>query len=78
MIIAANRAMNQSKFLVMTCNLLKAREKSLAQGENCFGFGSHWLKTGERFLSKALSAAIEIKSFSDVLVLLLNQPDRVI
>ena len=35
-------------------------------------------KTGERFLSKALSAAIEIKSFSDVLVLLLNQPDRVI
>ena len=33
----ANSAMNQSKFLAITCNLLKTREKSHVQG--AIGFG---------------------------------------
>ena len=36
--------MNQSEFLAITCNLLKAREKSRVQGAIGFGFASHWLK----------------------------------
>ena len=36
--------MNQSKFLVITCNSLKAREKSRVHGAIGFGFASHWLK----------------------------------
>ena len=40
----ANNTMNQSEFLVITCNLLKAREKSRAQGAIGFDFASHWLK----------------------------------
>ena len=39
-----NSAMNQSKFLAITCNLLEAREKSRVQGAIGFGFTSHWLK----------------------------------
>ena len=35
----ANAAMNQSEFLAMTCDLLKAREKSRAQGQGAIGFG---------------------------------------
>ena len=41
----ANGAMNQSEFLAVTCNFLKAREKSRVQGAIGIGFGSHWLKT---------------------------------
>ena len=37
-------AMNQSQFLAITCNSLKAREKSRVQGVIGFGFASHWLK----------------------------------
>ena len=41
-------AMNQSQFLAITCNKLKAREKSRVHGAIGFGFGfgfgSHWLK----------------------------------
>ena len=42
----ANSAMNQSEFLVITCNSLKGREKSRVHGAIGFGFGfaSHWLK----------------------------------
>ena len=40
----ANRAMNQSQFLAITCNSLKAREKLRVQGAIGFGFASHWLK----------------------------------
>ena len=44
----ANSAMNQSQFLAITCNSLKAREKSRVHGAIGFGFGcgfaSHWLK----------------------------------
>lgn len=34
--------MNQSELLTITCNLLKAQEKSRAQGVIGFGFASHW------------------------------------
>ena len=40
----ANRAMSQSQFLAITCNMLKAREKSRVHGVIGFGFASHWLK----------------------------------
>ena len=36
--------MNQSKFVVIPCNLLKAREKSRVRGAIGFGFASSWLK----------------------------------
>ena len=40
--------MNQSEFLAITRNLLKAREKSRAQGQGAIGFGfsSIWLNNG--------------------------------
>ena len=48
MTTGADSAMNQSQFLVITCNSLKAREKSRIHGAIGFGFGfgfaSHWLK----------------------------------
>ena len=40
----ANAATNQSELLSVTCNLLKAREKSRVQDAIGFGFASHWLK----------------------------------
>ena len=40
----ADSAMNQSQFLEITCNTLKAREKSRVHGAIGFGFASHWLK----------------------------------
>ena len=38
--------MNQSEFLAIICNVLKAREKSRVHGAIGFGFGfaSHWLE----------------------------------
>ena len=36
--------MNQSQFPAITCNLLKAREKSRVHGASGFGFTSHWFK----------------------------------
>ena len=36
--------MNQSQFLAIICNLLKAREKSFVHGAIGFGFASYWLK----------------------------------
>ena len=39
----ANSEINQSEFLTITCNLLKAREKSSVQGAIGFGGVSHWL-----------------------------------
>ena len=38
----ADSATNQSQFLEITCNTLKAREKSRVHG--AIGFASHWLK----------------------------------
>ena len=40
----ANSAMNQSEFLAISRNSLKAREKWLVHGATGFGFASHWLK----------------------------------
>ena len=40
----ANSATNQSQSLEITCNTLKAREKSRVHGAIGFGFASHWLK----------------------------------
>ena len=40
----ANSSMNQSQFLAITCNSLKAREKSRVHGAIGIGFASHWLK----------------------------------
>ena len=37
--------MDQSEFLAITCNLLKAREKSHVLGAIGFGFASHRLKS---------------------------------
>ena len=36
--------MNQSQFLAITCNSLKAREKSRLHGTIGFGFAYHGLK----------------------------------
>ena len=36
--------MNQSQFLAIPCNSLKAREKSRVHGAIGFAFASHWLK----------------------------------
>ena len=43
-IAEANSAMNQSQFLAITCNSLKARKKWRVHGAIGFGFASHWLK----------------------------------
>ena len=40
-----NSAMNQSRFLAITCNSPEAREKSRVHGSIGFGFASHWLKS---------------------------------
>ena len=39
----ADSAMNQSQLLAITCNSLKAREKSRVHGAIGFSFASHWL-----------------------------------
>ena len=41
----ADSAMNQSQFLAVTCNSLKAWEKSRVHGAIGFAFASHRLKT---------------------------------
>ena len=57
----ADSAMNQSQFLAITCNSLKAREKSRVPGAIAFGFASHWFgKTGASLLSQSQSVAIAI------------------
>ena len=38
-----NSTMNQSQFLAITCNSLKARENSRVQGGIGFGVASYWL-----------------------------------
>ena len=50
--------MNQSEFLAITSNLLKAREKSRLQATIGFRWLLIRLKTGARFLSESLSVAI--------------------
>ena len=52
----ANSTMNQSQFLAITCNTLKAREKWLVHGVIGFGF----LLIGWKFGSSLLSVVIAI------------------
>ena len=54
----ANSAMNQSEFLEITCNLLKARERSRVQS----GFSSvfQWWKNWREILYQPLNVAIAI------------------
>ena len=40
----SDNAMNQSQFLAITCNSLKARQKSRVHGVIGSGFASDWLK----------------------------------
>ena len=40
----ADSVTNQSQSLEITCNTLKAQEKSRVHGAIGFGFASHWLK----------------------------------
>ena len=56
-------AMNQSEFAAITCNLLKAREKSHVQGT--IRFDSRW---GRDFLANHQSAAIAIVSFLSTVI----------
>ena len=55
----ATSAMNQSEYLALTYNLLKAREKSRVERAIGFGFGfaSHWLKD----LTQSTDVAIAIE-----------------
>ena len=40
--------MNQSQFLAIICNSLKARKESRVYGAICFGLACHWLKNCNR------------------------------
>ena len=46
----ADSAMKQLQFLEITCNSLKAREKSRVHGVIGFGFASRWSKKWREFL----------------------------
>ena len=50
--------MNQSEFLVITCNSLKEQEKSRVQGAIDFGFASHWLKNWREYFKLSVAIAI--------------------
>ena len=52
--------MNQSKFVAIPYNLLKAREKSRVQVAIGFGFFSHWLIIWREILNQSLSVTIAI------------------
>jgi len=52
--------MNQSEFLAIMCNFLKARENWRAQGAIGFGFIIFGWKTGARFVSQSVNVAIAI------------------
>lgn len=60
-ITGTDSAMNQSKFLAITWNLLKAHQKLPIQSAIGFGFASNsnW-KTGARLLNYSLTTAIII------------------
>jgi len=46
----ANSATNQSQFIAITCNSLKAWEKWHVHGAIGFGFAFHWLKIWRKSL----------------------------
>ena len=45
--------MKQSEFPAITCDLLKARQKSRVQGAISFGFASHWLKNWREIFKRS-------------------------
>jgi len=49
--------MNQSQFLSINCNLLKAREKSRVHGAIGLGFASHWLQNWRKSFKPIISIA---------------------
>ena len=51
----ANSATSQSQFLAITCNLLKAREKSRVHGAIGFGLLLIGWRTGASLLSQSLA-----------------------
>ena len=53
-------AMNQSQFLAINCNSLKAREKLRVHGAIALGFASHWLKNWRESFKSSPSVAIAI------------------
>ena len=53
--------MNQSDFVAITCNLLKAWEKSRVQGE--FGLASHWLKNWREIFKQITMSHYSRQSF---------------
>ena len=56
--------MNQSEFLAITCNLLKAREKSRVQGAIGFGLASHWLKSWREFFQSITKRGNSVITFN--------------
>ena len=62
MTTGTNSTMNQSQFLAIIRNSLKAREKLRVRGAIGFGCTSHWLKTGASLFSQSLRVAIAIDS----------------
>ena len=63
----AGSAMNQPQFLAITCNSLKARERSRVHSAIGFGFDSQWLKNWS-LLSQSLSVAILITSLLSTVI----------
>ena len=59
----ANSAMNQSQFLAIICNLLKAREKSRVHGGVGFGFASHWLKNWRESFKPIIRSSNHVITF---------------
>lgn len=58
----ANSEINQSEFLTITCNLLKAREKSGVQGAIGFGGVSHWLNNWQEIFKPINKRVINFDS----------------
>ena len=54
----AHSAMNQSQFLAITYNSLKAREKSRVHGVIGFGVASYWLKNWRESFKPSVAITI--------------------
>ena len=52
-----NSTINQSQFLAIICNSLKAREKSRVPRATGFALTSHWLKNWRESLNVAIAIA---------------------
>ena len=65
----ADSSMDQSQFLAITCNSLKAWEKLRLHGAIAFGFASHWLKNWHESFNPFRTSGVEFDPFRDVPVL---------